>query len=312
MAIFFNLREMYWLWRLEVCRGGKPALKIHLEITSGVRKPDSPVTGKSTRHWIQKKCCEMVKGCNMIPLFCKEGNAPIPGSLSVPFPALGILSSWLWGSTGPSRVRRVPWSAWAACPGSFPSLGKQFWIPAAREGNWSSLSFSGEVLKPPAPMQSKRLLFLYRFFLRWLCFRMKVFVVAVLQGSLGWPCAPGIAHQRRSVLGPRSCSWPQQRSKGELWQGLGSAPGGYRAQSRMQVPKEKPHISALFLPWKAASLHLGLSNDAKPLVHRGVEWAAMGRGLFTCHNENFFDFVNKTSLPEGAAKQWKCEVQNQV
>lgn len=39
----------------------------------------------------------------------------------------------------------------------------------------------------------------------------------------------------------------------------------------MRVPKKKLRILPVFLPQKAASLHLGLSNDEENFVHGGVE-----------------------------------------
>ena len=92
-------------------------------------------------------------------------------------------------------------------PRQFPFSWEAVFNPCSqRRESKRSLLFSGEVLKPSAPMHSKRLIFIYHFFLRCLCFQMKVFVVAVLQGNLGWPRAPGLAHRRRSMLGPGSCS----------------------------------------------------------------------------------------------------------
>lgn len=161
----------------------------------------------------------------LLPLRCKAGNATVPASLSLSLPALGAPSSRLWGQ---QREEGAPLCS-SCPPGQFPFPWAAVLNPCSQRRELKrGLLTPGEVLKAPAPVQSKSLMFiyhyLYSFFLCWLCFPLKVSVVAVLQGVRA-------GHVHQDLLGREGLCWDRgctpDLSAGE---GRAAAGAGLRAQ----------------------------------------------------------------------------------
>lgn len=140
--------------------------------------------------------------------------------------------------------------------------------------------------KPPAPVQSKRLIFMYHFFLPWLCFQMEVFVVAVLWGTR--TCLPEEVHAETTAMLPTPSKGVRE-SSGRGWArlpgdiGLSGGVGdalrlGYGCRCRRRSPTSQSY---------SCPAMLGLGEDAKTPAHRGVEGVAVGWDCSAvgCHSE---------------------------